>query len=370
MDAIEAADLDGDGAADIAGTDEIGGMLRVAYLGDGFTVKSEQLLAAGKRPRTPVIARLTGGAHPDIVVPCIGSSEVAVFPWKDGAYAEAVLVTSIRAAAAVSMGDLDGDGLLDAAVAGRGGIAVHLRRLEGGLGAARSFATDASHDHASIAVADWNGDGKLDVLTAAKSLDSIFVFLGKGKGDLEAATSFEAGHEPTSIDVRDVNVDGIPDVVTSSSTGHGVGLVLGEPGGGHEEPAVYLAGNAGTGLRVADVDGDGVLDAVTRGDGIALLLLGRRAPAGTAFRRGDADSDGRAAITDAVVLLDWLFRGGAALGCEDAADADDDGALGLTDAVYLLRWLFQGGAELPAPGPLDCGADPTEDGLGGCGRGC
>src|SRR4029450_12613174 len=147
--------------------------------------------------------------------------------------------------------------------------------------------------------------------------------------------------------VRDVNADGIPDVVTSSAASHGIGIILGEPGGGHEEPVAYLAGNAGTGLHVADVDRDGLLDAATRGDGGALIVLGRRESGGWSFRRGDADSDGHVAITDAVVLLDWLFRGGRALGCEDAADTDDDGALSLTDAVYLLRWLFQGGPEPP-----------------------
>src|SRR5437867_4464910 len=38
------------------------------------------------------------------------------------------------------------------------------------------------------------------------------------------------------------------------------------------------------------------------------------------FLRGDADSDGRVALTDAVKVLQYLFRGGGQPECLDAAD--------------------------------------------------
>ena len=84
------------------------------------------------------------------------------------------------------------------------------------------------------------------------------------------------------------------------------------------------------------------------------------------FRRGDADGNGILELTDAVRILNFLFSGGEAPGCLDAGDADDNGRLELTDAINDLGFLFLGNAPPPAPGPTDCGVDPTEDGLVEC----
>jgi hypothetical protein len=79
------------------------------------------------------------------------------------------------------------------------------------------------------------------------------------------------------------------------------------------------------------------------------------------FRRGDVDGDGGLTISDPVALLGFLFQGGGALDCDDAADADDTGKLEVTDAVGILNYLFLGGTPPRAPGPKACGADPTGD---------
>jgi hypothetical protein len=80
-----------------------------------------------------------------------------------------------------------------------------------------------------------------------------------------------------------------------------------------------------------------------------------------AFRRGDANDDGKADLSDAVFALSWLFGGGPAPGCQDAADTNDNGGLDISDAIFLLSYLFNAGAPLPTPGTLGCGVDPTED---------
>lgn len=83
--------------------------------------------------------------------------------------------------------------------------------------------------------------------------------------------------------------------------------------------------------------------------GAALGLCG-----GTAFRRGDANSDEQTDLSDAVFVLSYLFLGGEAPSCLQSADTDAGGQLEITDGVYLLNFLFLGGPEPPAPFP-DCG---------------
>jgi hypothetical protein len=80
-----------------------------------------------------------------------------------------------------------------------------------------------------------------------------------------------------------------------------------------------------------------------------------------AFRRGDANSDGKRDLSDAVFTLSYLFVGGPAPSCAKSADIDDNGSMEITDPVRLLYHLFLSG---PAPeAPLECGLDPTEDDL-------
>jgi hypothetical protein len=81
-----------------------------------------------------------------------------------------------------------------------------------------------------------------------------------------------------------------------------------------------------------------------------------------AFTRGDVNQSGRIDITDAVLILEKLFRGGQGVSCDDSADADDDGALTVSDPIWLLGGLFRGGPSPAAPFP-GCGDDPTEDAL-------
>lgn len=89
------------------------------------------------------------------------------------------------------------------------------------------------------------------------------------------------------------------------------------------------------------------------------------APCVSSFRRGDALPDGLVGVSDAIAVLEHLFRGGRRPPCADAGDADDDGELTIADAVVLLFHLFAGAGPLPGPSP-DCGPDPTADRLAEC----
>jgi hypothetical protein len=74
------------------------------------------------------------------------------------------------------------------------------------------------------------------------------------------------------------------------------------------------------------------------------------------FVRGEINGDGQYDISDPVYLLNWLFLSGPRPTCEEAADADGNRTIELTDAVVLFDNQFAGGAPPPPPFP-DCGPD-------------
>jgi len=80
------------------------------------------------------------------------------------------------------------------------------------------------------------------------------------------------------------------------------------------------------------------------------------------LRRGDANGDARADLSDALRVLGFLFLGDSLL-CHDAADSNDDARIDVSDAIFILEFLFVGSAFPPQPFP-DCGPDRTRDDLG------
>jgi len=80
------------------------------------------------------------------------------------------------------------------------------------------------------------------------------------------------------------------------------------------------------------------------------------------FRRGSINSDADVNVADVIYLLQYLFAGGVAPGCQKAADINDDGTVDIADAVWLLAYLFKHAAP-PRPPFTSCGPDPTEDNL-------
>lgn len=61
---------------------------------------------------------------------------------------------------------------------------------------------------------------------------------------------------------------------------------------------------------------------------------------------GDANGSGAISISDAVMLINYIFAGGTAPNPICRGDANGSGAISISDAVYLIRYIFAGG---PAP---------------------
>jgi len=102
-----------------------------------------------------------------------------------------------------------------------------------------------------------------------------------------------------------------------------------------------------------------VVHSAQTGDSNAMTLTVLAAPA--QFVRGDTSLNGRLELADAVATLSYLFAQ-QTIACRDAADYDDDGRILLTDAVRIIDLLFRRGPAPAAPYP-DPGRDETPDDL-------
>ena len=127
----------------------------------------------------------------------------------------------------------------------------------------------------SVAVGDFNGDGKLD-LAVAKPSSTVSVLLGNGDGTFQAALNYNAGTNPTSVAVGDFN--GSPDlVVTNDNDAAGtVSVLIAIGDGGFHPPVTYAVGTGPTSVAVGDFRGDGKLDlaATNQGSNTVSVLLG------------------------------------------------------------------------------------------------
>jgi hypothetical protein len=117
----------------------------------------------------------------------------------------------------------------------------------------------------SVAVGDFNGDGKLD-LAIADGLE-VMVLLGNGDGTFLPAVAYVAGKQPLSVAVGDFNGDGKLDLVVANDGSNNVSVLLGNGDGTFQAVGNYAVGLYPISVAVGDFNGDGKLDFVVANDG-------------------------------------------------------------------------------------------------------
>ncbi len=168
----------------------------------------------------------------------------------------------------VAIGDLNGDGKPDLVVANSGysptygtTVSVLLSNGNGTFGPRTDFVTGINP--ISVAIGDLNGDGKPDLAVANQSSSTVSVLLGNGGGTFAARTDFVTGSYPTCIVIRDLNQDGTPDLVTASLHSPTVSVLLGNGNGTFGPKTNYGTGQTPTSVAVGDLNGDGKPDLAT-----------------------------------------------------------------------------------------------------------
>ncbi|MEO8036009.1 MAG: FG-GAP-like repeat-containing protein, partial [Acidobacteriota bacterium] len=180
----------------------------------------------------------------------------------DGTLAPAVNYAVDSSPRALSVTDLNGDGIKDLVVVanGAGTLSVLLGNGDGTFASAVSYPTGYSPN--SIAISDFNGDGFPDVVVSTSSNNSLALLLGNGNGTLRAASSFPGYYNPSSIIAGDFNGDGTTDLVYLGNSYY-LALQPGNGDGTFQAPITIMSGIYATFVVAGDFNGDGRPDLAT-----------------------------------------------------------------------------------------------------------
>jgi hypothetical protein len=227
---------------------------------DDGTFQNAVNYVAGVRPYSVSIGDLDGDGDLDLAVANDGSDNVSVLPGNgDGTFNAAVYDTGDWPTS-VSIGDLDGDGDLDLAVANGGSDNVSVLLGNGDSTFQKAENYGAGDWPTSVSIGDLDGDGDLDLAVANGGNDNVSVLLGNGDGTFQDAVNYGAGDQPYSVSVADLDGDGDMDLAIANFNNASVSVLLGNGDGSFQDSVNYGAGNGPYSVSLGDLDGDGDMD--------------------------------------------------------------------------------------------------------------
>jgi hypothetical protein len=284
---VTIADFDKDGKLDLAVVHA--GSEDVIFLhgnGDGTFVAAKPIQVGGY-PVAMVAVDLDVDGNMDLVVANLGADGVNVL-WGngDGLFVDppSIYATGVGTAPdAVTALDLNGDGLLDLAVADQGNDTVGVLFGQGArkFSAATTNVVDASPN--AVVALDSNGDGKLDLAVSSGNNSTVRVLHGNGKGVFVNANYFKQIFTPSAMMALDLNNNNRPDIVVANALPDPVVMptmntvsVLFNQGNGMFAPKVLFEVGAGPSAVVGvDLNGDGKPDlavASSKSNTVSVLL--------------------------------------------------------------------------------------------------
>ena len=237
----------------------------------GATLYPYRTFAVGSAASVVAIGDLNGDGRADVAVATgfagdpVNDRSVFVFLQKsDGTLAPPVRYSTGLTARGIAIGDLNGDGRADVAVCGDSGVAILLQQPDGTLGPSAFIPTGQDAD--SVVIGDLNGDGRADLAVSHSGEAQISVIYQTAAGGLAPPRQYPvpaAGFDQLAI--GDITGDGLPDLV----------IMRGTPGRANfnllpQDPVTHLLDSPGAfgwgitrtahSFAIADLNGDGRLD--------------------------------------------------------------------------------------------------------------
>ena len=180
----------------------------------------------------------------------------------------------------VAVGDIDGDGRPDIAVANQGNNNISvLRNVSASVeisrfsfqGSSQQFATGNAPD--LIVISDIDGDGKPDLAAANFNSNTVSVLRnthssgGFTINSFAAKVDFPTGNQPFYLSAGDADGDGKPDLIVANAGSNTLSILRNTavPGtidaSSFASRADYATGTYPVSVLIADLDGDGIAEA-------------------------------------------------------------------------------------------------------------
>ncbi len=245
------------------------------------TFAGQQTFAVSNEPQAVAVADFNGDGKPDFVTaennPNTGAGNISVFfnTTAPGAtapsFAAPVTFACNPNPAAIAVGDFNDDGKPDLVVVnGTPTVSVLLNTTPTGATAPTfttplTFAVGSSPN--SVAVGDFNGDGLPDIAVANGNANDVSILMnttaiGSTTPSFATQALFAAGEAPYSVTVGDINDDGKPDIVVASAGDNTVSVLLDTTAAGATAPTFaprdsFAVGNEPLSVTLGDFNGDG-----------------------------------------------------------------------------------------------------------------
>lgn len=185
-------------------------------------------------------------------------------------------------------GDFNADGLPDLALLNSGfsgSVTILLGNGDGTFTESNGSPYAAGYEPQSLAVGDFNGDGRLDIAVANFYNSKVSILIGNGDGTFAAATNNSVnGNGPYAIAVGDFNGDGVPDLIVANDPdtlnscqpasncpySPSVTILTGNGSGSFLSNSPISVGIGPQSVVVGDFNGDGIPDVAvgTYGDAV------------------------------------------------------------------------------------------------------